>query len=291
MPFRLKSAPISFQRMINTLFSDMLGNHAFAYLNDVIICNKDPESHFATLEAVLLKLKKAGLKAKVTKCEFLKAKISFLGHMVNENGIHNMGDKIMAVKNFPQPQDVEKVRSFLGLCGYYSCFVKNFAALASPLTQLMKKDIPFHWNAAQAKSFEALRQALTNAPVLAFPGYLAPFILCMDASALGVGAVLMQTDARSKNHVIAYASCKLNAAESNYSVTHQETLVVVWALRHFHDIIFGYPVQVYTDHKAITELFKGRNLTGRLARWFLTIQEYRPTFKYLLGRANVVADA
>ncbi len=144
MPFGLKSAPISFQRMINTLFSD-----------DVIICNKDPESHFATLEAVLLKLKEAGLEAKVTKCEFLKAKISFLGHMVDEHGIHTMDDKIMAVKSFPQPQDVEKVRSFIGLCGYYRCFVKDVAALASPLTHLMKKDIPFHWNAAQAKSLNA----------------------------------------------------------------------------------------------------------------------------------------
>ncbi len=211
--------------------------------------------------------------------------------MVDEHGIHTMGDKIMAVKSFPQPQDVEKVRSFIGLCGYYFCYVMNFAALASPLTQLMKKDIPFYWNAAQAKSFEALKQDLTNAPVLAFPDYSAPFILCTDASAFGVGVVLMQTDARGKNCVIAYASRKLNTAESNYSVTHQETLAVVWALRHFRDIIFGYPVQVYTDHEAITELFKGRNLPGRLARWFLTIQEYRPTLKYLPGRANVVADA
>ncbi len=114
MTFGLKSAPISFQRMINTLFSDMLGNHVFAYLDDVLICKKYSESHFATLEAVLLKLKEAGLKAEVTKCEFLKAKISFLGHMVDEHGVHTMGDKIMAAKNFPQSQDVEKVRSFIG---------------------------------------------------------------------------------------------------------------------------------------------------------------------------------
>ncbi len=101
-----------------------------------------------------------------------------------------------------------------------AAFVKNFAALASPLTQLMKKDISFHWNVAQAKSFEALKQALTNAPVLAFPDCSAPFILCTDASTLGVGVVLMQTDTRSINRVTAYASRKLNAAESNYSVTH-----------------------------------------------------------------------
>ncbi len=118
--------------------------------------------------------------------------------MVDGHGIHTMGDKIKTVKNFPQPQDVEKVRSFIGLCGYYRCFVKNFPALSSPLTQLLKKALPFHWNAAQTKSFEALKQALTNASALAFPDYSATFISCADASALSVGAILMQTDARGK---------------------------------------------------------------------------------------------
>ncbi len=120
----------------------------------MIICNKDPESHFATLEAVLLKLKEAGLNGKFTKCDFLKVKISFLSHMVDDHGIHTIGDKIQAFKNFPQPQDVEEVLSFIGLCGYYRCFVKNFAALASPLTQLFKKGVPLQWDAARTKSFD-----------------------------------------------------------------------------------------------------------------------------------------
>ncbi|RUM30633.1 MAG: hypothetical protein DSY32_02035 [Aquifex sp.] len=291
MAFGLKSAPITFQRMINTLFSDMLGQHVYAYLDDVIICSKNPESHFSTLEDVLLKLKGAGLKAKLTKCEFLKAKITFLGHTVDRDGIHTMDDKIKAIKNFPQPRSVDNIRSFIGLCGYYRSFIKDFAAMASPLTQLLKKEVPFHWNAAQDNSFQKLKYALTNAPVLAFPDYKAPFVLYTDASAMGLGAVLMQQDARGKNRPIAYASRTLNPAESNYSVTHQETLAVVWALKHFRDIILGYPITVYTDHAAVTELFKGRNLSGRLARWYLTIQEFSPLFKYLPGRANVVADA
>ncbi len=102
---------------------------------------------------------------------------------------------------------------------------------------------------------------LLEQKALTFPNSSVSFISCTDASALGVGAVLMQTGARSRNRVIAYASHTLNAAESNYSVTHQETPSVVWALRHFRDVIFGYPVQVYTDHAAITDLFKVRNLT------------------------------
>ena len=263
----------------------------YAYLNDVIVCSQDPESHFNSLEAVLGKLKEAGLKVKLTKCEFLKNKITFLGHTVDGDGIHTMEDKIKAVKDFPRPQSVDNVRSFLGLSGYYRSFINKFAAIASPLNKLLKKDVPFHWNAAQETSFRDLKYALTNAPVLAFPDYKAPFVLYTDASALGLGAVLMQTDARGKNRVIAYASRTLNPAESNYSVTHQETLAVVWALKHFRDIILGYDITVYTDHAAVTELFKGRNLTGRVARWYLTIQEFNPTFKYLPGRANVVADS
>ncbi len=101
----------------------------------------------------------------------------------------------------------------------------------------------------------------------------------------------MQHNVIGKHRPIVYASRTLTRAESNYSVTHQETLVVVWALKHFGDIILGCPITVFPDHAAVTELFKGRNLTGRLVRWYLTIQEFNPTFRYLLGRANVVADS
>ncbi len=101
----------------------------------------------------------------------------------------------------------------------------------------------------------------------------------------------MQQNVHGKHRPIAYASRTLNRAESNYSVTHQETLAVLWALKHFRDIILGYPIIVFTDHAAVTELFKDRNLTGRLACWYLTIQEFNPTFKYLPGRVNVVADS
>ena len=177
------------------------------------------------------------------------------------------------------------------LCGYYRSFVKGFATIASPLTKLTRKDQPFHWHDSQEKSFQELKRALTNAPILAFPDYSAPFVLYTDASGTGIGAVLMQQDARGKNHVLAYASRTLNTAESNYSVTHLETLAVVWSLKHFRDIVLGYPITVFTDHAAVTELFKGHNLTGKLARWYLTIQEFNPTFKYLPGKANVVADA
>ena len=291
MPFGLKSAPITFQRLMNTIFAPMIGKNVYAYLDDLIIFSKDIASHLTDLESVLLRLREAGLKVKLSKCDFLKKSLAFLGHVVDQEGIHPMDDKIKAITQFPTPKKVENVRSFLGLCGYYRSFVKGFSSIASPLNMLLKKDVTFHWSAAQEQSFNKLKHALTNAPILVFPDYNKPFILYTDASALGLGAVLMQEGADSKNRVIAYASRTLNSAESNYSVTHQEALAVVWALNTFKDIIFGYKIICYTDHSAITKLFEGRKLSGRLARWDLTIQEFNPTFKYVPGSANKVADS
>ncbi len=150
-----------------------------------------------------------------------------------------MDDKLSAIKNFPQPQNVEKVRSFLGLCGYYRPFIRRFARIASPHTQLLRKEMLFHWNDPQDKSFNDLKSALINAPALAFPDYSVPFSLYTDAPALGLGAVPMQPNALCKNRAIAYASRTLNQPEANYFVIHQETLATVWALKHFRDIILG----------------------------------------------------
>ena len=291
MPFGLKGAPLTFQRMINTLFGDMLGSEVHAYLDDLIICSKDANGHFQALEKVLLKLREAGLKAKLSKCEFLKSKIQFLGHMVDSEGIHTLPDKVSAVREFPRPENADHVRSFLGLAGYYRSFVKGFSTLAAPLNLLLKKEAPFHWHAQQEESFKVLKEALTNAPVLIFPDYSKPFIMCTDASQVGLGAVLMQTDNRGKNQPVAFASRTLNPAERNYSVTHLEALAIVWGLKKFRDIVYGYSITVYSDHAPVGDLFRGRNLNGRLARWKEIIEEYQPEFRYLPGRANVVADA
>ncbi len=121
---------------------------------------------------------------------------------MDENGIHTMDDKISAIKKFSQPRTVENARYFIKLCGYYRYFINGFAKIASPLTQLLKKEIPFHCNATQEKSFTDLKSALINAPCLAFPDYKVPFIIYTDASALGLGAVSMQPDACGKNRAI-----------------------------------------------------------------------------------------
>ncbi len=189
-------------------------------LDDLIVVSKDLNSHLQQLSLVLHKLTHAGLKAKLTKCEFLKSRIEFLGHLVDGNNIHTVDSKITAMQKFPTPKSVENVRPFLGLPGYYRAFVKNFSSLASSLTRLLKKDVSFLWSDAQQHSFTPLKGALTHAPILAFPDYNLPFTMCTDASALGIGAVLMQTEEGKHPHATAHASLVLTSAESKYSVTH-----------------------------------------------------------------------
>ncbi len=113
------------------------------YLDDLFVVPKDLNSHLKKLSLTLQKLTQVGPIVKLTKKEFIKSRIEVLGHLVGENGIHTANPKIIAVKNFPNPKSVGSVRSFLGVAGYYRTFIKNFASIASPLTLLLKKDVPF----------------------------------------------------------------------------------------------------------------------------------------------------
>ncbi len=169
MPFGIKGAPPTFQRTMNNIFGDILGDSVYIYPDNIIIASKNMTSHMEILKSVLKRLQEVGLTLKLTMCEFLKPRIEFLGHEADEQGIHTVDDKIAAVAKFLQPKTEENVRSFLGLAVYYRPFIKNFAARTNPLTQLFKKGTPFHWGSEQKGSFKNLKHALTHAPVLVFP--------------------------------------------------------------------------------------------------------------------------
>ncbi len=132
-----------FQSMVNTLFPGIIGKGWFVYLDDLIFVYKNLDSHLQQLSLVFQKLTEADLKAKFTKCEFLKSRMEFLGHLLDGDGIHTADSKITAVQKSPAHKSVENVRSFLGLAGYNKAFVKNFPSIASPLTRFLKKVLPF----------------------------------------------------------------------------------------------------------------------------------------------------
>ena len=160
------------------------------YLDDIIIYGKTLEEHNQRLDNVLERLARHNLKVKLSKCQFLKKKISFLGHTVTSNGVLPGVEKIEAVLNFAPPKNVKNVQSFLGLANYYRKFIPNFAEKAEPIINLTRKETQFQWSNKCEREFKILKKALTSAPVLIFPDYADEFLLTTYASGIAIGAVL-----------------------------------------------------------------------------------------------------
>ena len=238
MPFGLCNAGATFQRLMDIVMTGLHLDICLAYLDDIIVYSKTPEEHLVRLEMVFQRLEQAGMKLKPSKCSFFCRSVSFLGHVVSEQGIETSPEKIQAVIEWPVPTSVTEVRSFIGLASYYRRFVKDFSRIAEPLNALMQKDRRFEWSQEAQDSFEELKAALTSPPILAMPQDEGVFILDTDTSADAIGAVLSQ-EQNGVERVIAYASRALDKRERNYCVTRKELLAVVHFLKHFYAISAG----------------------------------------------------
>ncbi|GKF64273.1 putative reverse transcriptase domain-containing protein [Tanacetum coccineum] len=177
--------------LMNRVCRPYLDKFVIAFIDDILIYSKTQEEHVDHLRLVLELLKKEKLYAKFSKCEFWLRELQFLGHVINDNGIHVDPSKIEDVKNWKAPRTPFEVRSFLGLAGYYRRFIEDFSKIARPLTVLTQKNKTFDWGEEQENAFQSMKQRLCNAPVLALPDGPKDFVVYCDASGLGLGCVLM----------------------------------------------------------------------------------------------------
>ena len=164
--------------------------------------------------------------AKFSKCEFWIREVHFLGHVINEKGIHVDPAKIEAIKKWEAPKTPTEIRQFLGLAGYYRRFIANFSKIAQPLTTLTQKNMKFDWSEKQEEAFQTLKHKLCNAPILALPEGTDNFVVYCDASHQGLGCVLIL-----REKVIVYASRQLKVHEKNYTTHDLELGAVVFALK------------------------------------------------------------
>ncbi|XP_076047311.1 uncharacterized protein LOC143028834 [Oratosquilla oratoria] len=238
MPFGMTNAPATFQRLMNKITEDIPG------------C-----------------LVAANLGLNLTKCEFVQAKVHYLGYVIGQGGLAPPQVKVEAILRIPVPQTKKEIRSFVGTIAFYRIFIYSFSSLTAPLTDLLKKGAKLQWTESCNTAFVQAKSLLCTAPVLQAPDFLKPFSLYCDASNIGVGAVLLQAK-DTVDHPMSYFSRKLNVAQKKYSTIEKEFLFIILALKHFDVYIpVGANVTVFIDRHPLKciQKFKEKNL--RLTRY------------------------
>ncbi|XP_052111589.1 uncharacterized protein LOC127742948 [Arachis duranensis] len=244
MSFGLTNAPAIFMDYMNRIFRPYLDKFVIVFIDDILVYSKIEEEHADHLQTVIQILRDRKLFAKLSKCEFWKSELKFLGHVVSKQGIAVDPVKVKAVMNWERPTSVTEIRSFLGLAGYYQRFIKEFSQLALPLTKLTRKDTPFVWTPTCEESFQTLKHRLTTAPVLVLPEPSEPFEVYYDASLKGLGCVLLQ-----HQNVVAYASRQLRLHEMNDPTHDLELVAIVFALKIWRHYLYGVKFHIFSDHK------------------------------------------
>ena len=291
MPFGMKNAPATFQRMVNKLVRDIDGCEG--YIDDVVIYSDDWSDHIRQIKCFFQIMREAKLTINLMKSEFGKATVKYLGHIVGQGQVRPLDAKIQTVVKYPIPTSRKELARFLGMAGYYRNFCLNFSEIAAPLTNLLSKKVKFVWTDDCQMAFDKVKLLLQKYPVLKSPDYEKPFKLIIDSSDVGTGSVLVQEASDGLDHPVSYFSKKFLKYQKNYSVVEKETLGLVLALEHF-DVYLGstpFKIKVYTDHNPLTFLKIMKNKNQRLVRWSLALQEYNLEIQHIPGSENVVADA
>ena len=289
LPFGLNNAPSTFQRLMDRVLGSLKWNMCLVYLDDILVFGRTFEEHQERLELVLKALGDAGLTCNVAKCLFATDKVLHLGHVIDREGMRPNFDKVQALTDF-RIKDVKSLRGFLGLASFYRRFVPNFASIAHPLHGLLRKNAEWTWGPAQEKARQALSDCLTSAPLLAHFDNKLEIVIQTDASHTGLGAVLMQDGGEGLKPVV-YISRRLSDAESRYHANELECLAIVWAIKKLRSYIYGRRFSVRTDSSAVKWLCTKKEVTGKFARWILSLQEYDFDIAHVKGVDNAVADA
>ncbi|XP_015839413.2 retrovirus-related Pol polyprotein from transposon 297 [Tribolium castaneum] len=291
MPFGLKNAPSTFQRVMDNVLRGIVNNCCIVYLDDIIVFSTSLQEHIQKLTAVFDRLRKFNFKIQLDKSEFLKKEVNYLGHVITPEGIKPNPDKIKAILDYSIPTTPKQLKGFLGLIGYYRKFIKNFAKITKPLTIRLKKDHKIDPNETDYKNcFEFCKNLLTNDPILQYPDFDKQFILTTDASNYAIGAVLSQGTIGS-DLPVAFASRTLNEHEINYSTIEKELLAIVWATKYFRPYLYGRKFKIVTDHQPLKWLFSLKEPNSKLVRWRLRLEEFDYEIHYKKGTLNSNADA
>jgi hypothetical protein len=289
MPFGLCNAPGTFQRLMIDIFIDFLQDFLEVFIDDFAVFS-NAETHLGYLRKTFERCRETNLKMHPGKCLFGMVLGVLLGHIVSKEGFHVDMDKVKAILQLVAPRNVKEIRGFLGCVGYYRRFIECYAQLASPLTELLKKNAEFVWIATRQTAFEKLKVKLATAPFISPPRWNQTFHVTLDASGWCLGAILWQEESEGGEKPIHFASRQMSAVKKNYTTTEREALAVVYACKKFRHYLLEYKTIFHTDHDSLKYLVNKLDLSGRIARWILLFQEFNYEVVVKPGKANQNAD-
>jgi hypothetical protein len=228
MHFGMINAPATFQRMIQSILSDLLDMGVVVYIDDILIYAKTLEEHDRLVIEVLRRLTQHHLTVVAEKCAWGVTEVEYLGYIIAEHGIAMSKEKVDCVLNWKQPTTLQATQSFIGFANFYRRFIRNFSAIARPLTSSTSGDPKsWTWTPEMTKAFDTLKEAFITAPVLAHFDPTRTAIVETDASDFALGAILSQKGDDNRLHPVAFHSRKLTAAEINYEIHDKELLAIM----------------------------------------------------------------
>ena len=295
MPFGLRNAAQTFQRLIDEVLRGL--PFAFAYIDDVLIASCDIKEHQDHLLQVFERLTHFGLKINLSKCQFAASKLNFLGHMIDEQGITPVPEKVTAIQNFPQPTSLRQLRRFLGLVNYYRRFIRGCSRILTPLTNMLQqqknKNAKIQIEGEALTAFHNAKKALADFTKLSYISNenTSTLSLTTDASGDSIGAVLQQKQ-NGLEKPISFFSVKLNTAQRKYSTFSRELLAIYLSIRHFRHLLEGRDFTVFTDHKPLIYALhvNTEKYTPRDTRQLDYISQFTSDIQYIKGSDNIVAD-
>lgn len=257
VPFGLCSAPEAYQKAMDSMLCGMPG--VVCYMDDMVVFAETEKELEQRLRKVFQRLQEKGLTLNKEKCFFGLKQIEILGHVVSADGIKPDAKKVEAIGNAPRPRNVAQLRSFLGTCGFLMKFVPNYANLSEPLRKLTRQGQEWQWSSEAEHAFKGLKKELVSEPCLAYFNINAQTFVISDASPVGLGAVLLQTQADGTKKPVAYASRSLTPTERRYSQIECEALGCVWAVEHFRAYLWGGTFTLQTDHRPLIYMLNPKN--------------------------------
>nr|CAI5817405.1 unnamed protein product [Callosobruchus analis] len=292
LTYGISSAPGIFQSVMETILSGM--SNVKCYLDDILIHGSSLSECHLNVKAVMQRLKNYNVKINERKCVFYQNSIEFLGHKIDEFGIHPTNYKIECIEKAPTPENLTQLKSYLGLLNYYGKFIPMLSSKLKPLYDLCKSGVEFIWTDECENTFQMSKKLITSEGVLTHFSPSLPIYVSCDASGYGVGAVLSH-HINGEEKPVLFASSTLSAAEKLYSNLERESLAIIFALKKFHKYIFGRKFVLLSDHQPLQYIF-GRNkgipvtAASRITRWAITLSAYDYDIQYKKGKLLANAD-